>query len=144
MTSTKLLGYSTYMYVTCIDVYELIESLSLCSKNQTKTFVVNILRLQNLQNPLDRDDFYLVVAVYHVTNVANGHGQFKRFQPMAVSCVLRTAGSSIVFEQKYEVIPELSISCSISKAFSCSNNCKSKLNIFDNTNNNNNKTKNIC
>ena len=35
------------------------------------------------------------VVVYHVTIVAIGHGFLKKFWPMVIGCVLRTAGSSI-------------------------------------------------
>ena len=35
-----------------------------------------------------------VVVVYHVTIVAIGHGLLKKFWPMVIGCVLRTAGSS--------------------------------------------------
>ena len=38
----------------------------------------------------------LVVVVYHVTIVAIGHGLLKKFWPLVLGCVLRTAGSSIV------------------------------------------------
>ena len=34
-----------------------------------------------------------VVVVYHVTIVATGHGFLKKFWPLALGCVLRTAGS---------------------------------------------------
>ena len=37
-----------------------------------------------------------VVVVYHVTIVAIGHGLMKKFWPMVIGCVLRTAGSSII------------------------------------------------
>ena len=37
-----------------------------------------------------------VVVVYHVTIVAIGHGLFKKFWPLVIGCVLRTAGSSII------------------------------------------------
>ena len=37
-----------------------------------------------------------VVVVYHVTIVAIGHGLLKKFWPMVIGWVLRTAGSSIV------------------------------------------------
>ena len=37
-----------------------------------------------------------VVVVYHVTIVAIGHGLLKKFWPMVIGCVLRTAGSSII------------------------------------------------
>ena len=36
-----------------------------------------------------------VVVVYHVTIVAIGHGLLKKFWPLVLGCVLRTAGSSI-------------------------------------------------
>ena len=36
------------------------------------------------------------VVVYHVTIVAIGHGLLKKFWPLVISCVLRTAGSSII------------------------------------------------
>ena len=38
----------------------------------------------------------LVVVVYHVTIVAIGHGLLKKFWPLVLGCVLRTAGSSII------------------------------------------------
>ena len=37
-----------------------------------------------------------VVAVYHVTIVAIGHGLLKKFWPLVIGCVLRTAGTSII------------------------------------------------
>ena len=37
-----------------------------------------------------------VVVVYHVTIVAVGHGLLKKFWPLVIGCVLRTAGSSII------------------------------------------------
>ena len=37
-----------------------------------------------------------VVVVYHVTIVAIGHGLLKKFWPMVIGCVLRTAKSSII------------------------------------------------
>ena len=36
------------------------------------------------------------VVVYHVTIVAIGHGMLKKFWPLVLGCVLRTAGSSII------------------------------------------------
>ena len=39
---------------------------------------------------------YGVVVVYNVTIVAIGHGLLKKFWPLVVGCVLRTAGSSII------------------------------------------------
>ena len=39
---------------------------------------------------------YVVVVVYHVTIVAIGHGLLKKFWPLVIGCVLRTAGSSNV------------------------------------------------
>ena len=36
-----------------------------------------------------------VVAVYHVTVVAIGHGLMKKFWPIVIGCVLRTAGISL-------------------------------------------------
>ena len=33
-----------------------------------------------------------VVVVYHVSIVAIGHGLFKKFWPLVIGCVLRTAG----------------------------------------------------
>ena len=36
-----------------------------------------------------------VVVVYHVTIVAIGHGLLKKFWPIVIVCVLRTAGSTI-------------------------------------------------
>ena len=38
----------------------------------------------------------VVVVVYHVTTVAIGHGLLKKFWPLVLGCVLRTAGSSII------------------------------------------------
>ena len=38
-----------------------------------------------------------VVVVYHVTILAIGHGLLEKFWPMVIGCVLRTAGSSIIF-----------------------------------------------
>ena len=40
-----------------------------------------------------------VIVVYHVTIVAIGHGLLKKFWPLVLGCVLRTAGSSIIVEQ---------------------------------------------
>ena len=40
--------------------------------------------------------FLVVVAVYHVTIVAIGHGMLKKFWPLVLGCVLRTAGRSII------------------------------------------------
>ena len=40
---------------------------------------------------------YPVVVVYHVTIVAIGHGLLKKFWPLVLGCVLRTAGSSIIW-----------------------------------------------
>ena len=37
-----------------------------------------------------------VVVVYHVTIVAIGHELLKKFWPMVIGCLLRTAGSSII------------------------------------------------
>ena len=37
-----------------------------------------------------------VVVVYHVNIVAIGHGLLKKFWPMVIGRVLRTAGSSII------------------------------------------------
>ena len=37
-----------------------------------------------------------VIVVYHVTIVAIGHGLLKKFGPLVIGCVLRTAGSSII------------------------------------------------
>ena len=39
---------------------------------------------------------YMVVVVYHVSIVAIGHGLLKKFGPLVLGCVLRTAGSSII------------------------------------------------
>ena len=39
---------------------------------------------------------HVVVVVYHVTIVAIGHGLLKKFWPMVIGCLLRTAGSSII------------------------------------------------
>ena len=38
----------------------------------------------------------VVVVGYHVTIVAIGHGLLKKFWPMVIGCVQRTAGSSII------------------------------------------------
>ena len=38
----------------------------------------------------------LVVVVYHITIVAIGHRMLKKFLPMVIGCVLRTARSSII------------------------------------------------
>ena len=38
----------------------------------------------------------LCFCCYHVTIVAIGHGLLKKFWPLALGCVLRTAGSSII------------------------------------------------
>ena len=38
----------------------------------------------------------VLVVVYHVTIVAIGHGLVKKFQPLVIGCVLRTAGSSMI------------------------------------------------
>ena len=38
----------------------------------------------------------LLVVVYHVTIVAIKHGLLKKFWPMVIGCVLRTAGSYII------------------------------------------------
>ena len=38
-----------------------------------------------------------VVVVYHVTIVAIGHGLLKDIWPLLIGCVLRTAGSSIIW-----------------------------------------------
>ena len=38
-----------------------------------------------------------VVVVYHVTIVAIGHGLLKKFWPLVLGCVLRTAVSSIIW-----------------------------------------------
>ena len=35
-----------------------------------------------------------VVVVYHVTNLASGHGLLNNLLPLLISCVLCTAGSS--------------------------------------------------
>ena len=40
--------------------------------------------------------FQDVVVVYHVTIVEIGHGLLKKFWPLVIGFVLRTAGSSIV------------------------------------------------
>ena len=39
-----------------------------------------------------------VVVVYHVTIVAIGHGLLKKFWPLVLGCVLRTAGSSLILK----------------------------------------------
>ena len=39
---------------------------------------------------------HMVVVVYHVSIVAIGHWLLKKFWPLALGCVLRTAGSSII------------------------------------------------
>ena len=36
-------------------------------------------------------------AVYHVTIVASGHGLLKKFWPLVIGCVLRTAGRSFMW-----------------------------------------------
>ena len=36
-----------------------------------------------------------MVVVYHVTIVVIGHGLLRKFWPMVIGCVLRTAASSI-------------------------------------------------
>ena len=41
-------------------------------------------------------DRYVVIVVYHVTILAIGHGLLKKFWPMVISCVLRTAGSYLI------------------------------------------------
>ena len=46
------------------------------------------------QNP--KFSIVVVVVVDHVTIVAVGHGLLKKFWPLALGCVLRTAGSSII------------------------------------------------
>ena len=38
-----------------------------------------------------------VVVVYHVPIVTIGHGLLKKFWPLILGCVLRTAGSSIIW-----------------------------------------------
>ena len=38
-----------------------------------------------------------VVVVYHITIVVTGHGLLKKFWPLVLGCVLRTAGSSIIW-----------------------------------------------
>ena len=38
------------------------------------------------------------VVVYHVTIVAIGHGLLKKFWHLVIGCVLRTAGSSIIWK----------------------------------------------
>ena len=38
-----------------------------------------------------------VVVVYHITIVAIGHGLLKKLWPLVLGCVLRTAGSSIIW-----------------------------------------------
>ena len=35
-----------------------------------------------------------ITVVYHVTLIAIGHGLLKKFWPLVLGCVLRTAGSS--------------------------------------------------
>ena len=37
-----------------------------------------------------------VVVIYYVTIAAIGHGLLKKFWPLVLGCVLRTAGSSII------------------------------------------------
>ena len=37
------------------------------------------------------------VVVYHVTIVVSGHGLLKKFWPFVIGCVLRTAGSYIIW-----------------------------------------------
>ena len=41
-------------------------------------------------------DVIVVVVVYQVTIVAIEHGLLKKFWPLVLGCVLRTAGSSII------------------------------------------------
>ena len=43
-----------------------------------------------------RPRYCVVVVVYHVTIVAIGHGLLKKFWPLLLGCVLRTAGSKII------------------------------------------------
>ena len=38
----------------------------------------------------------VIVVVYYVTIVAIGHGLLKKFWPLLLGCVLRTAGSYII------------------------------------------------
>ena len=43
----------------------------------------------------------VVVVVYHVTIVAVGHGLLKKFWPLVLGCVLRTAGiTTTLYVQK--------------------------------------------
>ena len=45
-----------------------------------------------------------VIVVYHVTIVAIGHGLLKKFWPLVIGCVLRTAGSSIICQIRFRKI----------------------------------------
>ena len=45
-----------------------------------------------------------VVVVYHVTIAAIGHWLLKKFLPLVIGCVLRTAESSIIMDGSALVI----------------------------------------
>ena len=67
----------------------------------TRQYEQNILRGNgafpvDLPLPPDLDEVRGVVVVYHVTIEAIGHGLLKKFWPLVIGCVLRTAGSSII------------------------------------------------
>ena len=50
--------------------------------------------------PLDNN----VVVVYHVLIVPMGHKLLKKLWPMVIGCILRTAGSSLVWKNIYRLL----------------------------------------
>ena len=68
--------------------YFFVDSHSHSSKNR----LVGLNRNLQTRNPT----LVHVVVVYHVTIVTIGHGLLKKFWPLLLGCVLRTAGSSII------------------------------------------------
>ena len=67
-------------------------SLLVQDQNQTNHHHLHSLLLQ----PKSQSYKPYVVVVYNVTIVAIGHVLLKKFWPMVIGCVLRTAGSSII------------------------------------------------
>ena len=58
------------------------------NKNKPRKNIISVKYKNKIMN---------VVVVYHVIIVAIGHGLLKKFWPLVLGCVLRTAGSSIIW-----------------------------------------------
>ena len=64
--------------------------------DKEKLSALGDLLAETMQNITSNFRLAGVVVVYHVTIVAIGHGLLKKFLPLLLGCVLRTAGSSII------------------------------------------------